>query len=147
MTDLSDTPARISHVRRIEWGDTDASGVYHWATVFRLVEAAEAALHERLGIREYTFGTTPRVHVSCDFRRELSFYDAVRTELSVAEVGRSSVRYAFVLYREDEDEPAAEGELVAVHVSGQPSGTAEPWPPEIRERLASGGHQGRVEGT
>lgn len=140
---MSDDPARIALVRRIEWSDTDAAGVYHWSTVFRLVEAAEAVLHDRLGIREHTFGTTPRVHVSCDFRRELSFFDAVRTELRVAEVGRSSVRYTFTLYPEGEESPAAEGEMVAVHVSGQPAGSAEPWPPELRERLVAGGDQGR----
>lgn len=139
---MTDTPARVTLVRRIEWGDTDAAGVYHWSTVFRLVEAAEAVLHDRLGIREHTFGATPRVHVSCDFRRELAFFDAVRVELVVAEVGRSSVRYAFTLYRDGEDEPAAEGEMVGVHVSGQPAGTSEPWPPELRERLEDGGDQG-----
>ena len=38
-------PARILLRRRIEWMDTDAAGIYHWTTVFRLAEAAEAALH------------------------------------------------------------------------------------------------------
>lgn len=142
---MTDRSARIELVRRIDWTDTDAAGVYHWSTVFRLVEAAEAALHDRLGIVDYTFGLTPRVHVACDFRRELSFHDAVRTEFEVADVGRSSVRYRFVLIREGEDEPAAEGEMVGVHVSGQPDGTSEPWPEEIRERLAGGGDQGRVD--
>jgi acyl-CoA thioesterase FadM len=140
---LTDVPARIALVRRIEWSDTDAAGVYHWSTVFRLVEAAEARLHDRLGIREYTFGRTPRVHVSCDFHRELAFFDAVRTELAVAEVGRSSVRYAFTLYPEGEEQPAADGEMVAVHVGEQPGGTSEPWPPELRERLLKGGDRER----
>jgi acyl-CoA thioesterase FadM len=148
---MTDDPARITLVRRIEWRDTDAAGVYHWSTVFRLVEAAEAALHDRLGIRQHTFGRTPRVHVSCDFRLELAFYDAVRIELVVAEVGRTSVRYAFSLYAEEEEEeeegggPAAEGEMVAVHVTGAPGGTADPWPPELRERLTGAGDQGRVD--
>lgn len=142
---MTDEPARITIVRRIEWPDTDAAGVYHWSTVFRLVEAAEAALHDRIGTRDYTFGRTPRVHVSCDFRRELKFYDAVRVDFSVAEVGRSSIRYVFTLTREGEEEPAAEGEMVGVHVTGQPDGTAEPWPETIREWLTSGGDQGRVD--
>lgn len=141
----ADDPARVTLVRRIEWGDTDAAGVYHWSTVFRLVEAAEAVLHDRLGIREHTFGTTPRVHVTCDFRRELSFFDAVRVELAVAEVGRSSLRYVFTLRREGEEEPAAEGEMVAVHVSEQPAGTPEPWPETMREWLTMGGDQGVVD--
>ncbi len=142
---MTEAPARITLVRRIEWTDTDAAGVYHWSTVFRLVEAAEAVLHDRLGIRDHTFGRTPRVHVSCDFRRELAFFDPVRTELAVAEVGRTSVRYAFSLFPGDRDEPAAEGEMVAVHVTGAPGGLADPWPPELRERLTGGGDQGRVD--
>lgn len=142
---MTDAPASITLVRRIEWMDTDAAGVYHWSTVFRLVEAAEAVLHDRLGIRDHTFGRTPRVHVSCDFHRELRFFDAVRTTLTVAKVGRTSVRYAFTLVPEDGGDPAAEGEMVAVHVTGSPGGTADPWPPELRERLESGGDQGRVD--
>lgn len=139
---MPDAPASITLVRRIEWTDTDASGAYHWSTVFRLVEAAEAVLHDRLGIRERTFGTTPRVHVSCDYRRELTFFDAVRTVLTVAEVGRSSVRYAFSVFPAEEAEPAAEGEMVAVHVPESPGGGAEPWPPELREPLVGGGDRG-----
>ena len=142
---MTDDLARITLVRRIEWSDTDAAGVYHWSTVFRLVEAAEAALHEKLGTRDYTFGRTPRVHVSCDFRRELHFYDAVRVDFAVAGVGRSSIRYAFTLYRGDEEEPAAEGEMVGVHVTGQPGGSSAPWPTEIRQWLTSGGDLGRVD--
>lgn len=142
---MTEAPASIHLVRRIEWRDTDAAGVYHWSTAFRLVEAAEAVLHDRLGIRDHTFGRTPRVHVTCDFHRELRFFAAVRTELSVARVGRTSARYAFSLVPEGEDDPAAEGEMVIVHVTGSPGGTSTPWPPEVRERLAGGGHQGRVD--
>ena len=144
---MPDDPASITLVRRIEWMDTDASGAYHWSTVFRLLEAAEAVLHDRLGIRDHTFGRTPRVHVSCDYRRELAFFDVARTVLTVAEVGRSSVRYAFSVFPGEEAEPAAEGEIVAVHVTGAPGGTADPWPPEIREWLENGGDQGVVEGA
>ena len=46
---LSD-PARVLLQRRIEWMDTDAAGIYHWTTAFRLAEAAEAVLHTALGI-------------------------------------------------------------------------------------------------
>ena len=142
---MTEAPASIRLVRRIEWRDTDAAGVYHWSTAFRLVEAAEAVLHDRLGIRDHTFGRTPRVHVSCDFHRELRFFDAVRTELSVARVGRTSAQYDFTLAPAGEDEPAAHGEMVVVHVTGSPGGTSAPWPPEIRERLEAGGDQGLVD--
>lgn len=143
---MSDDAARITLLRRIEWFDTDAAGIYHWATAFRLVEAAEAALHERLGIRERTFGRTPRVHVEADFHRELRFYDAVELELAVAEVGRCSLRYDFELRPEGESEPAADGAVVVVHTDEDGEG-ATPWPDELGERLSEGGDQGRVRGT
>ena len=142
---MADAPARIALLRRIEWGDTDAAGVYHWSTAFRLVEAAEAVLHDRLGIRDHTFGRTPRVHVSCDFHRELRFFDAVRIELSVSGVGETSARYEFTLAPPDGGDPTARGEMVIVHITGSPGGTSAPWPPEIRERLEAGGDQGLVD--
>src|SRR5439155_1605167 len=76
-------PARVTLRRRIEWIDTDAAGIYHWTTAFRLAEAAEAALHTALGIADQTFGATPRVGVAPDFRRSLRFNDAVDVELAV----------------------------------------------------------------
>lgn len=149
---MTGTPAKIALVRRIEWIDTDAAGVYHWTTVFRLVEAAEAELHERLGIRGRTFGRTPRVHVSTEFRRELRFFDRVELRLSVASVGRASARYDFSLFALGEDRDAgsddglaAEGEMVVVHVTHAPGGRSQPWPPELRDRLLHGGDQGRLD--
>src|SRR6185295_237508 len=90
--ELSD-PARVVLRRRIEWMDTDAAGIYHWTTVFRLAEAAEAALHTALGIAEFTFGATPRVAVEATFARPLRFNDPVDVELAVTALGRTSVEY------------------------------------------------------
>ena len=95
---MTDTQrARVTIVRRVEWMDTDAAGIYHWTTVFRFAEAAEAALHDGLGIAEITFGATPRVAVSAEFQRPLRFYDRVEVELAVEAVGRTSMRYAVVI--------------------------------------------------
>lgn len=135
-------PARIVVRRRIEWIDTDAAGIYHWTTAFRFVEAAEAVLHDRLGIRERTFGRTPRVHVEADFRRELRFHDLVDLELRVERVGTSSVRYAFAM--RSGDRLAAEGHVVVAFVTQQPGGTPTPWPDDLRIALLEGGDQGVV---
>src|ERR1700755_2053375 len=90
-------PARVVVRRRIEWMDTDAAGIYHWTTVFRLAESAEAALHTALGMAGFTFGATPRVAVTASFRRPLRFNDAVDAELVVIAVGRTSVEYRLAI--------------------------------------------------
>jgi len=95
-------PASIRIRRRVEWMDTDAAGIYHWSTVIRFAEAAEAELHNALGIAEITFGATPRVRAGFDFRRPLRFNDRATIDFSVQEVGRSSVRYRVVLSDDEE---------------------------------------------
>ena len=63
----------ITITRRVDWMDTDAAGIYHYTTAFRLAEAAEAALHTDRGIDHITFGATPRVSVAFDFQRPVVF--------------------------------------------------------------------------
>jgi acyl-CoA thioester hydrolase len=135
ITSLSD-PARIVLRRRIEWIDTDAAGIYHWTTAFRLAEAAEAALHTALGIAGRTFGVTPRVGVSARFTRPLRFNDPVEVEFAVAALGRTSVRYAFVIT--GPDGPAVTGEVSACLIDRE-SGRPAAWPDDIRGLLESGG--------
>jgi acyl-CoA thioester hydrolase len=129
-------PARVVIRRRIEWMDTDAAGIYHWTTVFRLAEAAEAAMHTALGIPNETFGACPRVSVSATFSRSLRFNDPVEVELAVESIGRSSLSYRLAI--ESEGERAADGSLTVVFID-RSTGRAAPWPPAIRERLAGGG--------
>lgn len=51
MTDAAG-PIGVFHTR-VEWTDTDASGIYHSSTVTRFVEAAEAALIGEQGLDGY----------------------------------------------------------------------------------------------
>jgi acyl-CoA thioester hydrolase len=132
-------PASIVIRRRIEWIDTDAAGIYHWTTAFRLAEAAEAALHTALGIAEFTFGATPRVSVGAEFQRPLRFNDPVDVELAVEAVGRSSVRYAFAIT--GPEGPAMSGHVTAALIDRETK-RAMAWPDEVRAALAE---RGRVE--
>jgi acyl-CoA thioesterase FadM len=136
-TELAD-PARIVLRRRIEWMDTDAAGIYHWTTVFRLAEAAEAALHTALGIADFTFGATPRVAVQATFARSLRFNDPVEVELAVTRLGRTSVEYRLAISADTGT--AAEGSVKTCLVD-RATGRAIPWPDEIRARLSAGGPQ------
>src|SRR3954454_19454009 len=134
---LSD-PARVVLERRVEWMDTDAAGIYHWTTAFRFAESAEAALHTALGIADVTFGATPRVHVSADFRRALVFNEVVDVELAVRAVGRTSVEYGLVIT--GGAGPAVAGTIKACFID-RGTRRATPWPADVRERLEAGGPQ------
>ena len=128
-------PARASVRRRVEWADTDASGHFHYGTALRLFEAAESDLLDRLGLLHEIYGRLPRVHASFDYRRTLWFRDTVDAIVSVAEVGRTSIAYAFEVRKGDER--CIEGNVVAVRVDA--SGKPAPWPDDQRALLESAG--------
>jgi YbgC/YbaW family acyl-CoA thioester hydrolase len=129
-------PASVVIRRRIEWIDTDAAGIYHWTTVFRLVEAAEAVMHTGLGIVDRSFAASPRVAVSASFKRPLRFNDEVEVELAVERIGRSSLVYRLAVT--SLDGLAADGSLTVCFID-QSTGKAAPWPQDLRERLSCGG--------
>ena len=120
-------------VRRIDWMDTDAAGIYHYSALLRLAEAAEAALHTDRGIAHITFGATPRVHIEFDYKRAVAFNDEVVTEILVAELGRTSVTYEFTFTHAGE--VIATGKIVGVFIDRE-SRRATPWPAEVRAALS-----------
>src|SRR3989442_13608551 len=84
-------PAGIVVQRRIEWPDTDASGMYHNTAAFRFIEMAETALLERLGLVHEIYGRHPRAHIEADFLLPLHIREMVDAELTVAKVGGRSI--------------------------------------------------------
>ena len=132
----SETSTSIVIDRRVEWADTDASGYHHNTFVIRLFEAAEAALHQQLGLGTTLFGRVPRVRSTFVFKRRLAFGDLVEARLGIAKVGRTSLTYVFEALRHGE--LVAEGEVVVVHAPPA-SDHGEEWPPEIRRALEPAG--------
>ncbi|WP_280509476.1 acyl-CoA thioesterase [Nocardia farcinica] len=123
--------------RVVDWQDTDAAGHYHHSTVIRWVEAAEAALLDGLGLRGL-FGSIPRVRFEVDYLDRLWFGDTAAIALSVGRLGRSSVRYDFLVTRIPPDaqppSPAARGALTAVHAP-DPAARSRPWPTAVAAAL------------
>src|SRR5438094_5645797 len=136
---MSAGPASIAVQRRIEWPDTDASGNYHNTAAFRFIEVAETALLERLGFLEDVYGRLPRVRIEANFHRPLLFRDVVDISLRVAEVGRTSLTYAFEMWAPD-GEVAVDGRAVTVLLS-EPRGRPVPWPEPYRRLLLTAGEQ------
>jgi acyl-CoA thioester hydrolase len=131
-------PASIRVQRRIEWSDTDASGYYHNTAVFRMIEAAEAALFERLGILEAAYGRVPRAHISADFLLPLRHRDLMDITLEVAEIRRTSITYRFRMDRDGQT--AVKGTVAAVLVDPE-TRKPIPWPDELRQPLLTQGNQ------
>jgi acyl-CoA thioesterase FadM len=131
-------PARVRVHRRIEWIDTDAAGVYHWSTVIRLMEVAEAALHTALGIDPITFGAMPRISMDFQFRSVLRFNDVVEVDLRVESLGRSTICYEVELA--GPGGVAADGHVKACFVD-RASFSPVPWPDDVRRLLTAGGEQ------
>ncbi len=137
-------PAGV-HRTRVQWADTDASGIYHNTAVARYVEAAEAELMRGLGIDFAP--SAPRVSYEVRFVAPLRFGDEVATTVRVAEVGRTSMTFDFEVTGGG-DVLAARGRYVVVHVDGYDGGSATPWPEPWRTALgaaedtASGSHAG-----
>jgi acyl-CoA thioesterase FadM len=132
---MSDKP-RATVRRRIQWFDTDSSTKYHNTAPLRLMEEAEAALLDRLGLVKELYGWLPRRHVSVEYRRPLRFWDEVETEVDVAAVGRTSITYDFRV-RDRDGEICSEGRVVAVLIDED--GRARPWSNRHRELLEGSG--------
>jgi acyl-CoA thioester hydrolase len=56
------------------------------------------------------------VETGCRYHRSMAFPDTVHVGLRVAHLGNSSVRYEIGIFRNEEDEAAAEGHFVHVFV-------------------------------
>jgi acyl-CoA thioester hydrolase len=123
---------------RVEWVDTDASGIYHNSTVARFVEAAEATLMRERGLDGY-FPRAPRVRYEADFLAPLFFGQEATAMVRLARVGTSSMTWEFEVWGEPFDgRPgvlAARGSYVTVHIGtgaipGEEAPRSAPWPAE-----------------
>lgn len=124
-----------THRRRVEWADTDASGIHHNTAVARYVEAAEAELCRGLGIE--LAPVSPRVRYEVDFVSPLRFGDVAVTTVRVDELGRSSLTIGFEVCRGPDGVVAARGRYVVVHVPSFDGGP-RPWPEPWRAVLGPG---------
>jgi YbgC/YbaW family acyl-CoA thioester hydrolase len=97
------TPFRTT--RRIEFADTDMAGIVHFANFFRFMEAAEVEFLRSRGLSvKMTWAGEPigfpRVSASCDFVNPARFEDLLDITVTVSNIGRKSVTYAFEFTRE-----------------------------------------------
>ncbi len=100
------------------WADNDIFGhmnnVVHYslfdtAVNGRLIDEGVLDIHggEQIGLV---------VETGCRYFAEMAFPDVVTAGLRVARLGRSSVRYEIGLFRNDEQQAAAEGFFIHVYI-------------------------------
>lgn len=91
--------------RRVEFCETDAAGIVHFASYLCYMEQAEHELLRSLGLSvcepqpDGWHLSWPRVHVECDFEGSAVFEDVLDITVTVARMGKKSVTYAFEFAR------------------------------------------------
>ena len=135
-------PPISQHVyrRRVQFPETDASGIVHFTNFFKYVEEAEHAMWRAAGLsiaERHTEIGWPRVAASFEFRKPLRFEDEFDVHIKMAEKTRKTIRYSAEL-RKDGDVHAA-GSLTIICVrrqAGEPP-RARDIPPGDRRALRS----------
>jgi len=77
------------------------------------------------------------VETLCRYHAPIGFPDTVMAGLRVARLGNSSVRYEIAIFREGEQEAAADGHFVHVYVDRATQRAPQPLAPEFRAALAA----------
>ena len=127
--------------RRVEFRDTDAAGIVHFSAFFFWMESAEHELLRTAGVPvvdrrpDGVDASWPRVSASCDYVSAVRFGDELTIVASVAQIGRTSITYAFE-FRQAE-RLVAKGRVVAVRCLMHPGRKPEAVliPHEIIARL------------
>jgi len=117
------------------WQDNDVYGHMNNVVHYELFDTAVNGWLIEEGLldtaRSPSFGLV--VETGCRYFAEMGFPDVVHAGLRVARLGNSSVRFEIGLFRNDEEEAAAEGFFVHVYVDRE---TRRPVPIEGARRAA-----------
>lgn len=128
--------------RRVRFEDVDYAQVVFFPNLFVYCHQAfedffeaevKTPYSKMLGERRVAF---PTVHAESDFKAPLKFGDAIRVELDVLALGRSSITARYRMYAETSDTLLAEVKLVTAAIALD-TFTAVPVPPDVRAAFAA----------
>ena len=111
-------PEKFLTQRRVEFCETDAAGIVHFASYLCYMEQAEHALLRSIGLsvceamEDGSHLSWPRVHVECDFKGSARFEDTLDIQVSVVRMGAKSITYEFEFMRGVDE--IARGRVIAV---------------------------------
>ncbi len=96
---------KFETLRRVEFCETDAAGIVHFASYLCYMEQAEHELLRSLGLTvseplaDGWHLSWPRVHVECDYQGSAAFEDVLTIQVAVERLGAKSVTYVFEFTR------------------------------------------------
>lgn len=84
--------------RRVQFAETDAAGVLHFANYFRMMEEVEHAFWRSLGHSVWFYDgdeviSWPRVHCTCEYAAPVKFEDELSLTFRVARLGERLVTF------------------------------------------------------
>lgn len=109
------------HTITTRWLDNDAYGHVNNVVYYSWFDTAVNEYLIRHGVLDVV--SSPAIGVvvetQCNYFQSISFPEVVHAGVRVARLGDKSVRYEIGLFREADDEPAAQGHFVHVYVDRQ----------------------------
>jgi YbgC/YbaW family acyl-CoA thioester hydrolase len=111
----------FTYRRRVQYRDTDASGIAHFSAFFVFCEEAEHAMWRSVGLtveaRQSDIGW-PRLSASFEFLRALRFEDEIDVQIRLVGKTSKTFRYQAVIYHEGRI--AAAGAMTTICVRKRP---------------------------
>jgi len=133
-------PNELRQRRRVQFSETDAAGIVHFANYFRYFEDAEHALWREAGLSIHPEQSPigwPRVSASCDYHRALKFEQDFDVTVRIAEMTRRTIRYEGVITRDGERIATGTWTIACVTKLADGSMKSTDIPGQIAERLES----------
>lgn len=132
------TRDQFSFFLRIQtrWADNDLYGHVNNVTYYSYFDtAANSLLIQHTGFNiHYSPIIGLVVDSACCFFQELSFPETIEVGVAIAKIGNSSLRYELAIFKENHNQPSAQGHFVHVFVDrGTRKSTVIPEP--MREAL------------
>lgn len=134
-------PARRADYRHFltiqtRWMDNDVYGHVNNVVYYAYFDTVVNEYLIRAGVLDIHAGDVIGlvVETGCRYHASVAFPDLVTAGLRVSKLGNSSVRYEIAIFRNDEDQAAAEGHFVHVYVDAA-TRRPTPIPPSLRAAL------------
>jgi len=124
----------------VQFSETDAAGIVHFANYFRYFEDAEHALWREAGLSIHPEQSPigwPRVSASCDYHRALKFEQEFDVAVRIAEMTRRTIRYEGAITRDGERIATGTWTIACVTKLADGSMKSTDIPGQIAERLES----------